>query len=359
MKSGYQLFLTTLPNGTAQDRSGKTVLRLSLLLTPSLNDNAQLSKPFTSWPDTAKDLKWTVTFLNPDHSSISPVISAPIPAQRDPLSAPNFDGKLERKIFGADPAVKKRTATNHLHKTWRLSHEITKLHHRHELYRLAHAYRQLFANPESALAEGINQLQKQTAPSPLFLHPEFQSDPANKSDLAVKFDDRKATIGQWEALVSTLPNPELIKLIKKRVCYAIQQLENYGDAKLSAVSLCAVYVVSLQSAGAAGIPDPDAAKASDQIRLWPGNRDIIQSTDYPDIESVIHYTHMLLFHRRTVTNIEPGPIKRPDFHQILGLLHNYPAIMRRLGLVYDLIVNPPAGLPEKCCVIINPASGDF
>src|SRR5258708_7113199 len=68
---------------------------------------------------------------------------------------------------------------------------------------------------------------------------------------------------------------------------------------------------------------------------------------------------MLLFSREMVKNIDPGPIKWPDFHKILGLLHNYPAIMRRLGLVYDLIVSPPAGLPEKCCVIINPASGDL
>ncbi|HLJ29462.1 MAG TPA: hypothetical protein VKY85_22325 [Candidatus Angelobacter sp.] len=356
MQSTDQLFLTALPNGRGQDSSGKLFLRLSLLLTPSLNDNTVLSKPFSSWPDTAKDLEWTVTFLNPDHSIISQAISAPIPAQRDPLSPPDFDGKLWREIFGTDTGVKKRTATNHLHKTWRLSHKITKLHYRHELYQLAHAYRQLFANPESTLVDGITQLQQQTVPPPLFLHPEFQSDPDNKSDLAVKFEDRDAVIRQWLALVSTLPNADLIQ---KRANYAIQQLEDYGDAKLSAVSLCAAYILSLQSAGPAGTPDPTITAAWQQIMNWPGNGEIIRLTDYPDIESVIHYTQMLLFHRRTVTVVDPGPIKRPDFHQLLGLLHNYPAIMRRLGLVYDLVVSPPVGLPEKCCITINPASGDL
>ena len=348
-----QLFLTALPNGR-KGRAGD--LRLSLLLTPSLYDNSALPSPFDTWPDTAAKLQWTVTFLNPDHSIISAIISTPITPTIDPQSCqnpqrclgPEVDTKLWTEIFAAVDCVKKRKGGNHLHHSWRLSHNITNLHNRHQLDRLASAYKEFSAKKRITVPPTLlKQLNNQMQPPPLFLHPEFGT------NLALKFDDRSVAQANLQRLLAELPNSvaNYPPVVQPRVNYAIQQLETYGGAKLSAVSLSAVYISCLKSAVKAGHPDPSVTAAITTIRGWftpPSNF----QPDYPDIDTVIDYLEMLLFHRRNSVQ-KQDDIPKPDFHQLLGLVHNHPAILRKLGLVFDFVVTPPPGLAGPCSVVVN------
>src|SRR5260370_23235601 len=109
-----QLFLTTLPNGRKGSGGG---LRLSVLLTPSLGDSNHLPAPFDKWPDYAGKLKWIASFFRPDHSVISPAISAGITPTIDPLSSPAVNTKLWQEIFVSVDKVARRKATNHVHKS--------------------------------------------------------------------------------------------------------------------------------------------------------------------------------------------------------------------------------------------------
>jgi hypothetical protein len=346
-----QLFLTALPNGRTMDN---TALRLSLLLTPSLV-TSPLSAPFDNWPAHAQNLKWTVTFFNPDHSLISAATSAPIDLIIDPLSindntTPAKRSQLWREIFSTGLLVNQRTAHNHLHRSWRVSHDITNLHRRHELHRLSHAYSQISASNNLDMTKDASQLQDDMAPPALFLHPEFNSD-----DLTIKYDDRARALTNLETVIAALPTTpkDFPKVINKRANYAIATLEEYGGAKLSAASLCAVYISVIKSAGAAGSTNLQLDAAVTTIEGWFGANIIIRAT-YPPPPVITDYIHMLLFHRRKkMTRVVPTPaVKAPDFHQLLGLVQNHPAIMRPLGLAWDFVVTPPSGLQGTFCVSI-------
>ena len=357
-----QLLFTALPNGRSSPGGD---LRLSVLLTPSLNDNTKLPPPFDCWPDNAAKLKWTVTFLTPApaHAPINGV-STPINPRIDPLSSADVNQTLWTEIFSAVDKVVARKRTNHLHKTWRLSHNITYLHNRHESGRLAHAYKQIFAREK--IADLASSAEDDLKPPPLFLYPEFGT------NLALKIEDRKCADSELKLLLSSIPTTisNYSNTVSARVEYAVGQLEAYsGGAKLSAVSLAAVYISCLRSAVRAGVPDPNVNTAIALIKGWFNgqptfpNHCIFQS-DYPSIDVVIHYVEMLLFHHRRSVKRE-SDICKPDFHQLLGLVHNHPAIMRKLGLVFDFVVTPPPGLsppsggaPIAYSVILNLDTSD-
>ena len=56
--------------------------------------------------------------------------------------------------------------------------------------------------------------------------------------------------------------------------------------------------------------------------------------------------------------VEPRP-KAPDFdfHQMVAQLGDHPAVLRRLGLIVDLVVDRPAGIGENGSVRVVPANG--
>jgi hypothetical protein len=342
-----QLFLTALPNG----KDGNS-LRLSLLLTPSLAENNVLPPPWNTWPATAANLKWSVSF----HTGAGHVpFGNPIGADRDPLSPPDFDANLWSQVF-AGVLVKPRRGHRHLHQTWRLSHKIGQLHQDHMLYHLAHGYRQLAASRNIDLDAQFMSLRDVTMPPVLFLHPKFQS------TVAQQYDERTNALGLLDAQVATIP-VTYRDTVNNRIKHGRTQLEKYGGAPLSAVSLAALYITCLKAAGPAGIPVPAAVAAIGVIQNWFPPRGNMFPATCPDpmapiLDNVLNHVQMLLFHRRIPTEA-PCKIDPPDFHQLLGLVHNYPAIMRPLGLVYDLVVTPPAGLTSPFSVAIHFGSDPY
>jgi hypothetical protein len=345
-----QLYLTALPNG----RDGKT-LRLSLLLTPSLITKP-VQPPFVDWPTYAQNLAWTLTFADSAHNPIGASIDLTI--DPDSLKGQIDWGKRSKlwgEIFRHATDVKPRTGHNKLHRTWRLSHDVTNLHRRHELYRLSHAYSQIAANNGiGSMSGNIAQAQSDMKPPVLFLHPEYSS-----GDLTIRYDDRARVQTQLDAIVAALPKgppKNFSAIVAKRTAYGIKKLEEYGGAKLSAAALSALYVSCLQSADAAGKVDAALAAAIVTINAWFPTGALIQA-QYPTLDKLADYVHMLLFHRRAkmMKPDHPQPVTPPDFHQLLGLVHNHPAIMRPLALVWDFVVPvPAAAMPAPFCIKIEP-----
>jgi len=357
-----QLYITPLPNGQSNGD-----LRLSVLLTPSL-ESATLPDLFRNWPNTVapttptpQRLKWIVTFLtawdaNPPHVPVTPVISKPINPTIDPSSSPDVSPNLWDEIFRAVDTVNRRQRGNRLYKTWRLSHNISNLHERHQVDHLVHAYKQISARDIIAPESDFQNVTKALAPPPLFLHPEFGT------DLALRFKDRCCVEATLKFVVAALPpklNVDYSTVVPKRVHYAVDQLETYsGGAKLSAAALSAVYISCLRSAVKMGTKDPNVDAVISSIYQWfnghfdgladcevPGDcKNYKLQPDYPSLDDVIYYVEMLLFHRRKSVPLKCQPIAKPDFHQLLGLVHNHPAIMRKLGLVFDFVITPNDGI---------------
>ena len=180
----------------------------------------------------------------------------------------------------------------------------------------------------------------------LFLHPQLKGD----GDLALQFDDRTAVQSLWLGVKPASLQP----LLDQRVGYAIDRLEGYGGAPLSAVSLCALYIFCLTSLKRPGATDPVIDPLCNTITGWPG----AFKGQHATIDDVREHLLAVLFHNRTKSmrdlSIPPPPIDPPDFHQLLGLVQHYPAILRPLGLVFDFIVKPPATPPTYCSVGLVP-----
>ena len=321
-----QLFLTALPNGMPDSN-----LRLSVLLTPSLQSTT-LRDPFKTWPVAAEKLKFVVTFRDINGNAIGNAVKA----QRDGLST--LDADMWAELFRGEVPIRKRKGNNHMHRTWRLSHNIGRLRNGPQMQRLATAYGQMAANGsiQSPANATPADLHGYSTPPKLFLHPGFSN------DLAARYDDRVTAIQDWNTMIVTTLGADAAT-VTKRAAYGIKHLEAYGGASLSAISLAAVYTSCLQSAQPAAAAVPAITAAIARIRsIWLAAG--FFHVTYADLDVVRDHVEMILFHRRVMATRNRDNIPRPDFHQILGLVHNYPAIMRPLGLVLDLIVQPPPGL---------------
>jgi hypothetical protein len=347
-----KIYVTTLPNDrTSQSgNQGPSKLKLSVLLTPSLDTGDALPPPFAPWPKTAAALQWQATFYDTKHN---PIKGATFKPQLDPENLPRLDSDLWGKVFAAVAGVKVRTGSRHLHKTWRLSHNITSLHNDHQVLRLAQAYqhygRQMGA-PEPA---AMGPIMRSLRPPNLFLHPSFGS------DLARQFADRNQVLSQWGSLIAGLPAAALA-LLKRRVGYAVTHLEKYGGAKLSGASLCAVYESCLQSLMRPGKPDavldPLLQSIYNTVDAWPRQF----QGPHVEVTRLTHYLMLLLFHRRETADSSRGAGSKnpPDFHQLLGLVQHYPAVMRSLGLVFDFVVAVPSGFQGAYSVTVSATSPD-
>jgi len=349
MADSNNLLLTVLPNGWTRDQSQ---VRLSVLVTPSLADSDgkgkagwQIPSPFNKWAEVGSLLQWTVSFCDATKTPVRTIGTAP-PASvaTDPLNASSVpESELWRTVFGAVDSVKKRQQTKPLRDSWRISHNATSLHKRHTLNRLVHAVRHIIkTNAPDQLATCDEVIDDTKAPA-IFLHPEFKSAAGTASDLADKFADRNLVLKNWAPVYAPLSQGEQNTLLR-RVDYTTKTLETYGGAKLSAIGLSALYISCLHSVEPAGTSDPKVATAIATVKGWPASLPFA-AKDYPDIEVVRVYIEMLLFHRRQQpAKPKDCSITKPDFHQLLGLVHNYPAVMRRLGLVFDLVVAPPQNM---------------
>jgi hypothetical protein len=93
------------------------------------------------------------------------------------------------------------------------------------------------------------------------------------------------------------------------------------------------------------------AAANDPLpTAGPISTTIVSETPQDALHAYQSYVEMLLFHRKKPDKIIPD-LPTPDFHQLLGMVNHYPAMLRPLGLAFDLIVVIPANLVDGPCTV--------
>jgi hypothetical protein len=365
MTESTTLALTALPNGF----DGAN-LRVTVVLTPSIStsDNTPVpikGTPFDGWTDKIKQSppSWTVSFTQGGNTMrVNPI---------KPPSPPEWKPDLWVAIFGGKREAKNRRGNAGLSNSWRLSHNISDLHDRHRTLRLAHAHRALSAKiarniTDRAVIQDLGDLHNSysddveclTAPV-LYIFPTLQGD---DDDVVAQIDQRKGAL-EARNKIDGLPAAfgDQKAAIQKRIDHAFNILETQEGTRLRAPALYCVYrhsVASLLSPGTTLAQVTEQGNPNHPLyQLYQSFTDAAKplvpatcAAAQDPVSAYEHYVLMLLFHRR-----QPDPkvctIETPDFHQLLGMVNHYPAMLRPLGLAFDLTLKAPPMLADGPCLI--------
>ena len=115
------------------------------------------------------------------------------------------------------------------------------------------------------------------------------------------------------------------------------------------------------------IPDPSELPPSKSVKLQRLAERLRPSLLPPVAPERLAYSRFLGFHQhRPAASSPPGadatnPLNSDvlDYHAAVSALSRYPAAMRALGLVFDLVLPLPAGLPSGGIVRVQPVSNAF
>lgn len=342
--------ITLLPNGSSGSK-----LNFTALLSPSL-PTGDLPAALVNWPDTLQqwrmdggnERKWKLT-LQWGSGAGAMQVSAPCATK-----TPHADLKLWQALIDGKIPVRARTLNQPHTDSWKSSVKSGQLHDDHQDYRSAKALRDHILTNKPALngagrnydpdslADAANAAAAEVAPEDVYLSPtvtgEKQTAIPIKTMLADRNrvrDDKAAFKSKW----NTLPQAGRIN---QRIKHALHVLEKREGEDLSAPALLAVYDHCVQSVGV-----DDASKAALKPALDAIAAEAQNCTMHTDIkvdaelfERIVHYVNFHLFHEVTQhvdTEHSQGQKKQDplDFHQLLGLVHQYPVLLRPLGLALD------------------------
>jgi hypothetical protein len=363
MPQTNSLAITTLPNGFEDDSN----LRLSVVLTPSISTDDSTAvtvrgTPFDGWTGKLQQHppSWTVNF-----TPVGGGASVPSPSVK-PAADPDWRPDLWTAIFGAERHAINRKGNGYLQNSWRLSHNISDLHDRHRRLRYAHAMRTLNTNmAKGADSDSIQKLRglhtgyngdvECHTPPVLYLFPTLKVNDADATaDASVQIDQRNAAIAARHQIdAATNVTPDQKETIQSRIDHALDLLEIQEGARLQGAALYCLYrhcVVSI-------LPNGSGIESSLLNNLYKAFTDAARplipaacSNATDPVGAYQDYVEMLLFHRR-----KPDPkectIAKPDFHQLLGMLSHYPAMLRPIGLAFDVNVRIPTTLSDGAYLV--------
>ena len=344
------IFLTLLPNGVAADRVNASV---SVLVTPSLPDNTPVQgTPFADWPTTARTL---LNGLNQINCVVAGATRA-VPATLDPQQRTTFDSGMWSMLLAADLAPTTARKPVDVAKanlsTWRLSHDAAALHYVHQKHRQDRVNTELLSNVNDGVRTDpgflgyLNRLNQQQSVINLYLHPFRQptlTDPDNPqgASMSALLARRRDALS---FCTSEAANPHysagFAAVLGARVTHALKLLQQ-GDEQLLDIG---IYAVELSCAASLSYDYPaDSASAINAViarALTPSSPGATDAINKPALDQAQRYVEFLLFSRRSrgmMSRDSDDLLPAPDFHQLLGLLHRSPALLRPLGLVFDLV----------------------
>jgi hypothetical protein len=363
MTQSNTLALTVLPNGF--DTNGN--LRLTVVLTPSIStdDGSPVpitGTPFDGWTSKIQKTKlsWSISF-----TSSSGVANLPATAIMN-----EWNPDLWTAIFGGKRAASNRKGNSALSTGWRLSHNISELHDRHRRLRAVHAHRALNAKMAN-LATDANTIKSLRTvhedfaqdfecltPPILYLFPTLNG----MGDASVQVDQRNAALTARSTIDSAAGVTDDQKtMILTRVTTALDILETQEGARLQAPALYCIYRHCVASALPVGVT-VDQASNSPNVNfplylLYKAFTDAASplvpktcSASGDPVSAYEHYVLLLLYHRGKPASKE-CTLATPDFHQVLGMVNHYPAMLRPLGLAFDLTVALPAGFADGAYIV--------
>lgn len=348
------LFVTALPNGFVDPSATVGHARLSLFLTPSVPNGALLIDPFTLWPLYVRSLRWDVTFRDATGVHRSMDVGG------SPLSADSE--KMWKALFAqVKPAKARDGYTDIRDKNMRSSDSIP-LAIRHREHR---AYKALskMSPVRSTLRTRMLEAALKSGPAAVFTHPQIfaptvpaggssafrvpnsPNDPGTYADAADMAGAIRTLIDGFAAS----GDPWRVELAA-RYRYASTALTREREGLLSHAAQLQLLTQCAESLPAVIPLAPGLAVVDAFVKApVPGIAPRTGGSDYA--AALPMYLNHLLFHApadnapdmlRMAGTSEDLP--KPDFHQILGLLTNYPALLRPLGLVVDLELDLPPGL---------------
>ena len=362
----FSIGIIALPNGftsAAEGRHLRLTAFLSLTVTtpngvrqPTLKDT-----PFAEWPEKLRSLQQA------RQSQWEAVFKPKAGGSELRFSLPTNSEKLHNEfwvaIFGTDRAVNERRGTSDLEKSWRLSPQITKLHDRHRDLKLAYASKAITAKLGRGSSDKGASLKQLGAlidteiatktPPELYLHPVLRES-ADAPNMARHLAERKAA-QDWLNSIATSGIPvDQAKLLNDRISHGLELLEDTEGVRLRAIALYCLYrhcVTSIAPPGASLKTDDDGNPNFRLAELYQNVTRLAQNiAGSPDLDEPVDqyqsYIELLLFYRRK-TSMSDCKIQTPDFHQMLGLIQHYPALLRPLGLACDFrLPLTPEALPN-------------
>jgi hypothetical protein len=309
------VYVTLLPNGGTPAGG----LKFSVVLTPSLPTSVSVPLLLQNWPVNSAPLyngPWTLSFNN-----------NPVAAPQNLNPARKLDATYWNALVDGKLPVVKRQHSQKFKDAWFVSPKAPSLHARHTQFRTAHVVKQLLNNADADedLGNDWDGYVDSLSPRLIYIFPAIQKD--KKVRMADLLNDRQLALSTFNSITDPA--------IRKRIAHGQKKLEDEEGEQLTGMALLALYhhcVTSFQRP----VPDPFVTAINASVANLA-----VKDPDPNIFTQVEHYVSYHLFKSRSHHVCQPQPT--PDFHQTLGLLQKYPALMRKLGLVldFDNVILPP------------------
>jgi ABC-type molybdate transport system substrate-binding protein len=363
MAAGSFLSVTCLPNGFDPDTQ---LPQLSLSLLPTIDSIALGDSIFKDWPAHLSEVRASLNkaklLFGTAGNLLCPItLSTDSSQDQQSLRMWNalFDYQLSTKTAARAASVVAKTHAT----TWMLSHDAASLQQAHLAHRIERLAAEMTNDP--AAMQTANAKQQLIN---VYLNPNLKPLAADETRLSFStlLGARTDALTYCQQLAKgALPtgfaytSKNFSSLVTARFNHALKILQQ-GDERLMDIG---VYAACLSCASSllrhadptdTGVPK-DAATAVTLLRSGAGTPDPVK---YPHavtvtsdaLEQAVRYVEFLLYSRRSrilmgATHKKPmdcPPVPPPDFHQTIDLLRRFPAILRPLGLVFDVAVQLPA-----------------
>jgi hypothetical protein len=338
MDDPIQIHLTLLPNGSSGTR-----LNFSALLTPAVDNPTTLPAIFHDWPSNSTALLdgWNLAICSLT-GAVLHTAQIPKPVSPTPSRNPN----LWQNLFDPSLAVKPRSR-DHLKNAWIVSHNASLLHDRHTKYRMvdaANRFVKATADPNevdtATILEGFDLLLKDFSPRNVYIFPITPADAVTPNGQPKPTPSMQALLAdRANALTYVSANtPKFadlgaqVPLLYQRIQHSQKMLEFQENERLTAAGLLAVIRHCLQSLARSNSIDAHITAITADARKLTGYDGYEVGDRFDEIQD---YVELHLFTKRPHPLHQKVTQDTPDFHQFLGLLHQYPALLRSLGLVFD------------------------
>jgi hypothetical protein len=368
MAAGSFLSVTCLPNGFDPDTQ---LPQISLSMLPTIDSIALGDSTFKDWPNHLSEVRASLNkakLLFGATGNLSCPITVSTDSSHDQQSLQMWNAlfgyQLSAKTAARTASVVAKTHAT----TWMLSHDAASLQQAH----LAHRIERLAAEMtvDRAAMQAANAKQQLIN---VYLNPNLKPLAAGETRLSFStlLGARTDALKYCNGLAAgTLPagfaytSKDFSSLVTARFNHALKILQQ-GDERLMDIGVYAAFLSCASSLVRHADPNDtavpkDAAVAMTLLRSGAITPDAVARPHAVVItkdalDQAVRYVEFLLYSRRSrilmgKTHAKPEdcpPVTPPDFHQTIDLLRRFPAILRPLGLVFDVVVQlPPNAIPD-------------
>ncbi|WP_433985283.1 hypothetical protein RBB78_25125 (plasmid) [Tunturiibacter empetritectus] len=233
------------------------------------------------------------------------------------------------------------------------------LHDRHQTVRAIHASASILQIDTGTGLTAATSVSASDAVPVLYIFPANKEDQSRSKLVAHELQVRPAALTLKETIAAEIAKVATIgsdrgDAFTNRVEHARMALEPDNKTWLTPMALYALYRHCLESLASKNVDLSASGQDTALDKVLKVQWDLVtgKAADFletPDLDTHQQYVEFLLFHRRHRKRADPPkPLPTPDFHELQGLLHSYPAMLRPLGLAFDLTCQAPRQGSTMC-----------